>query len=186
MIGESADRSGDDARRRAVRDVEEAFAHLLGEFRQVYAQMAAIASPGMLPGTFKTLSWVARVGPTTQSCLADRLSADKGMLSRQISELESLGMVARTADPNDGRARVIEVTPFGRERLAAAQDPFKDDLATAMDDWPLSSIDRLTTLVRALTGRTVPYPEAGDAAGPGARDRGSRDSTGAAPTDPTA
>lgn len=163
MTEAPADRSGDDTRRRAVRDLEEAFAHLMGEFRRVYAQAAATASPGMLPATFKTLTWIDRLGPINQSCLAEKVPADKGLVSRQVSELETLGMVARTPDPEDGRARLIETTPFGKERLTAAREPYKTMLVSALGDWPLASIDRLTVLVHALADGAVPHPDATDA-----------------------
>lgn len=154
----AADRP-DETRQRAVRDLEEAFSELMGEFRRVYAQAAAAAAPGMLPGTFKTLAVIARQGPITQSCLVDRLAADKGLISRQLSELESLGMVARTPDPDDGRVRLIEITEHGSERLATALEPYQSMLLGALRDWPLGSIERLTTLIHALASGIVPHAD---------------------------
>ncbi|MFT4212201.1 MAG: MarR family transcriptional regulator [Microbacterium sp.] len=159
MTHTRADRPGDDTRRRAVRELEEAFSELMGEFRRVYTQAAAAASPGMLPGTFKALGAIARLGPVTLSALADRLTADKGLLSRQVTELESVGMIERRADPDDGRVRLIEITPHGRERLAAAREPYQAMLLETLDDWPLSSIDRLTSLIHALASGVVPHAD---------------------------
>ncbi len=156
MSTTGTDRPGDDTRRRAVRDLEEAFAQLMGEFRRVWAQAAAAASPGMLPGTYKTLGAVARLGPVTLSTLAEKLIADKGLLSRQVTELEAVDMIVRSADPDDGRVRLIEITPHGRERLTAAREPYQRMLLTALGDWPLSSIDRLTSLIHALASGAVP------------------------------
>ncbi|WP_460774469.1 MarR family winged helix-turn-helix transcriptional regulator [Microbacterium sp. GXF7504] len=147
-------------RRRAVADLEAAFSQLMVEFRRLYAQMSVAAAPGMLPATFKTLAFINRLGPITQSALAERLPADKGLVSRQVSELESLGMVARTPDPEDARVRHIEVTPFGRERLAAARGPYERMLTDALADWPLSEIDRLTSLLHALADGFVPGADA--------------------------
>ncbi len=159
MTDGRADLPADGPHTRAVRDLEDAFAHLMGEFRRVYAQVAATASPGMLPATFKLLTFIGRLGPVTQSCLAEHIPADKGLVSRQVSELEALGMVARTPDPEDGRARLIELTPFGRERMAAAREPYQRMLMDAVGDWPLSSVERLTALVHALADGAVPQPE---------------------------
>lgn len=149
----------DDTRQRAVRDLEEAFSELMGEFRRVYAQAASTAAPGMLPGTFKTLVVISRQGPITQSCLVERLAADKGLISRQVSELEGLGMIARTADPADGRVRLIEITDHGRERLDNALEPYQSMLLGALHGWPLPSIERLTTLIHALASGIVPHAD---------------------------
>ncbi|MFT4307043.1 MAG: MarR family transcriptional regulator [Microbacterium sp.] len=159
MTSGGADRPGDDTRHRAVRELEEAFAELMGEFRRIYTQAAAVVSPGILPGTFRTLVMIARLGPVTLSALADRLTADKGLLSRQVTELESVGMIERRPDADDGRVRLISITPHGRERLAAAREPYQRTLLETLGDWPLSSIDRLTSLIHALASGAVPHAD---------------------------
>lgn len=150
MTPEQSDFPGDESRRHAGRALQDAFRELTIQFRSFYVQAAASASPGMLPGTFKLLTAVSRVGPVSQSVLTDRLNADAGMISRQISELESLGMVARTPNPKDGRVRMIEVTPHGQERIAVAQEPYEEILMTTLEGWPVEQIDNLTSLIHAL------------------------------------
>ncbi|MDQ1130771.1 MarR family winged helix-turn-helix transcriptional regulator [Microbacterium sp. SORGH_AS_0888] len=158
MTQPAADRP-DQTRERAVRDLEEAFAELMREFRSIYAQAATTAAPGMLPGTFKTLIVIARQGPLTQSVLAERIAADKGLVSRQVTELEGLGMIARTADPTDGRVRLIEITEYGRDRVRTALDPYQSMLLGALKDWPLVSIERLTSLIHALAAGVAPHAD---------------------------
>jgi DNA-binding MarR family transcriptional regulator len=97
----------------AARGLEAAFDELMGEFRRVYAQFAESVSPGTLPGTYKVLSMIQRIGSVTVSGLAERTTADKGQVSRAVSELEDLGLVARTADPDDGRIKLITLTAEG-------------------------------------------------------------------------
>jgi len=153
-------------RRRAVSDLEAAFSQLMTEFRRLYTQMAQEASPGMLPATIKTLAFISRFGPITQSALAERIPADKSLVSRQVSELESLGFVARTTDPTDARVRHIEVTDAGRERLAAARGPYERMLNEALADWSLSDVHRLTSLLHSLAKGFTPAAqedEAGEA-----------------------
>lgn len=151
-----ADPVVDAARVSAVRGLEGAFSELMSEFRRFYTQAAEIASPGMLPGTFKVLSTVARIGPVTLSALAERLTADKGMMSRSVTELEGLGLIERTADPTDGRVRLIAVTPLGSERLEAARLPSEGRFFEILESWPVESIERLSTLLRALTAGERP------------------------------
>ncbi len=145
-----------DARQQAVRGLEGAFSELMGEFRRVYAQAAERVSPGMLPGTFKVLSVIQRAGSITVSGIAERMTADKGQVSRAVSELEDLGLVARSVDPDDGRIKLIAVTAEGERRMTAARMPYEGRLTEVLADWPLESIDRLTGLLHALARGETP------------------------------
>lgn len=145
-----------DAHDAAVRDLEGAFALLFGRLRRLYADAATAVHPGMAPGTFKLFSAVARVAPVSLSALAEQTQSDKGLISRGVSELETLGLVERTADPADGRVRLIMVTPLGRERLAAVQAPHLDRLGEVLARWPLADVLRLTHLLEALANGDTP------------------------------
>ena len=144
------------ARREAVRGLESAFGELMGEFRRVYAQAAESVSPGMLPGTFKVLSSIQRAGSISVSGLAERLTADKGQVSRSVTELEDLGLVERTADAADGRNKLITVTEEGAARLEQARLPYEGRLSEVLADWPVDTIEKLTELLHALTAGEVP------------------------------
>ncbi|MCS0499933.1 MarR family winged helix-turn-helix transcriptional regulator [Protaetiibacter mangrovi] len=145
-----------DARREAVRGLEGAFSELMGEFRRVYAQAAEAVSPGMLPGTFKVLSLIQRSGSITVSGLAERMAADKGQVSRSVTELEELGFVERVADAADGRIKLISVTPLGLSRLDVARLPYEGRLHDVLLDWPVETIEQLTALLHALAVGETP------------------------------
>lgn len=145
-----------DERAAAVHALEGSFSELVTAFRRYLADAAERVSPGMLPGAFKVLSTVFRFGPITLSALAERLTADKGLLSRSVSELEGLGLVARTADPDDRRSRLIALTPLGEERLAEARAPHEGRLSTVLADWSVDDIRQLTTLLHALAVGETP------------------------------
>lgn len=148
---EAPDERGD-----AIRALEGSFAELITVFRRLISEAAEVASPGMLPGTFKVLSAVQRHGPVTLSALAERLSADKGLASRSVSELEGLGLVERTDDPTDRRSRLIAVTPLGAERLEAARTPHSGRLAASLEDWSVDDIRHATALLSALASGRAP------------------------------
>lgn len=148
--------SGADPRQDAVRGLEGAFSELLVGVRRVFAEAAATVAPGMLPGTFKVLSVIERHGSTTVSGLAERLDADKGQVSRSVSELEDLGLVSRVADESDGRIKLITVTPEGQARLAAARARYEGLLTEVVADWPVDDIERVSLLLRALARATSP------------------------------
>ena len=146
----------DPARVAATRALEGAFSELMNEWRRIYAAAAEIASPGLLPGSFKVLTVIERTGATTLSALAERVSADKGFISRSVSELEELGLVSRTSDPTDGRVRLIAITDKGITRLAAARAPYEGRLAETLQQWPLETIGQLTELLGALARGETP------------------------------
>lgn len=150
----------DDERAEAIRALQGSFSELVTVFRRLVSEAADTASPGMLPGTFKVLSAIHRLGPVTLSTLAERLHSDKGLVSRSVSELEALGLVERTADPADRRSRLIAVTALGSERLEAARAPHSGRLTEALDGWSIDDIRHAATLLLALAhGRTPGAPD---------------------------
>ena len=149
-------REPDAAREAAVHALEQSFSELMTVFRRFVAEAAERVSPGMLPATFTTLSVVSRFGPMTLSALAERLAADKGFLSRSISELEDLGLVTRTPDPHDRRSRLIAVSELGHGRLAEARAPHESRLHDAMADWSVDDIQHLSVMLHALAVGEVP------------------------------
>ncbi|WP_417561776.1 MarR family winged helix-turn-helix transcriptional regulator [Microbacterium sp.] len=146
----------EETRRLAVRSLEGAFSQLFTQMRRAYAQAAEVVSPGMMPGTFKMFTVIERMGSASVSGLAERLDVDKSMISRSVSELEGLGLVERTADPDDGRIRLISITALGRERLESVRYPYLDRLGDVLSEWPLEQIDRLSVLLLALASGEAP------------------------------
>lgn len=56
--------------------------------------------------------WRLPAAPTI-GALATALEVDQAAASRLVAQLERKGMVARTADPTDGRRRRVQRTPAG-------------------------------------------------------------------------
>ncbi|WP_405373632.1 MULTISPECIES: MarR family winged helix-turn-helix transcriptional regulator [unclassified Microbacterium] len=146
----------DDARRDAVRALEDEFSTLVGSFRRRLAENADRLSPGMLPGAYKVFTTISRLGSTTLSALSEALMADKGQMSRTVRELEDLGLVERTTDPTDKRSSLLSVTEHGRTKLADARTPTENLLVSALADWDLDDIQSLSRLLHALSTGTRP------------------------------
>ncbi len=140
----------------AVRALEGELSRLLHRVRRIIAESAERVSPGMLPGTFRVFTTIAREEGMTLSGLAETLMADKGQMSRTVRELEELGFVARTPDPEDGRSSIITATPLGRDRLTTARTPQRDELRGLLASWPLDDVRTLNRLLHALTEGTIP------------------------------
>ena len=58
--------------------------------------------------------------PPTQSRLAQQAGTDPMMTSQVIRKLETRGLVERTLDPTDSRARRLHLTAAGRTLVAQA------------------------------------------------------------------
>src|SRR5207237_1401806 len=57
-------------------------------------------------------------------------------VSRQVRQLEELGLVARTPDPVDGRAVLLEVTDAGLDALQRMRVEWRKTVAEILEPWP--------------------------------------------------
>lgn len=154
-----ADATGLD-RSAAVGELEAEFAELLTHFRRMLARNANLVSPGLLPATYKALTTISRCGEATITGLAERMVIDKGQLSRSIRELEALGLVRRTPDPNDGRVWKVSLTEHGAERLKAARLPQESMLKRSVSNWSDEDLRNLTRLLSELRKGSMPNEDA--------------------------
>jgi DNA-binding MarR family transcriptional regulator len=80
--------------------------------------------------------------------LAARCALDPSTVSRAVAALVRSGLVARTADPTDGRASVLTVTPRGRRTLDDFTRLADERLADALRAWSPEDIAVLAALLR--------------------------------------
>src|SRR5436309_2160693 len=57
-------------------------------------------------------------------------------VSRQVRQLEDLGLVVRTKDPIDGRAILLEVTEAGVDAVARMRLEWHKTVAEILESWP--------------------------------------------------
>lgn len=77
-------------------------------------------APLPLPHAWALLE-LLHTGPMTITQLTERLDVDRANVSRLCARMEALGELARVAHPDDGRARLLELTKRG-QRAARAVD----------------------------------------------------------------
>jgi DNA-binding MarR family transcriptional regulator len=80
------------------------------------AAFAAAGLDGIRPAQAVALVPLA-VGGLHASALADRLRVSRQAVAQAVAALERHGYVTRVPDPVDARARIIELTPRGRQAL---------------------------------------------------------------------
>jgi DNA-binding MarR family transcriptional regulator len=88
-----------------------------------------------------------------QQELGDALSMDAGNVVLLLNELEDLGYVSRSRDPDDRRRHRVAITSTGRQaidRARRAQDELEDDLLQALTPKERATLGRL--LARAVQG----------------------------------
>ncbi len=99
------------------------------------------------------------------SDLATAVELDLSTVSRQLHQLQQLGLVTRRPDGDDGRACRISLTTQGRESLSLVRGRRATMLRDVFLDWPdderhhlLTLLDRLLTGLAALPGPTCSLP----------------------------
>ncbi|WP_022909654.1 MarR family winged helix-turn-helix transcriptional regulator [Aestuariimicrobium kwangyangense] len=139
-------------RERAVARLEGAMEDLTRQIRTYYGVVAQRVAPGLQPATFKVLTTIDRMAPVSVSALADALQADKGQISRAITELEGRGLVRRAFDPGDARVRMIAPTDEAKQKLVEARSPFHLLLQEALEEWGVEEVDQFADLLAKLSG----------------------------------
>lgn len=101
-----------------ITEVVEEMNVLAGSIRASQREAATRIDPTLQAFGLRILRLLARNGPTHAGVAANLLAVDKSVISRHTKPLCQLGLVETQADPNDGRAHFLAVTPLAMERLA--------------------------------------------------------------------
>ena len=116
---------------------------------------ATFARHGIDASTFDVLATLARQGPPYRITPAE-LAADSmittSAVAQRLNRLDTLGLVTREPNPDDGRGKFVLLTPAGRELLDRV---LPDHLATEEDLLaPLSADERnvLSQLLAKMAG----------------------------------
>lgn len=108
---------------------------MVRRIRRVIAQHARDVHPDLQTASYLLLAWLANNGPQRGSVVADQLGIDKGAISRQAQHLEELGLLDRSADPDDGRAMLLAASEQAVARLAQMRDERRQKLDERLGEW---------------------------------------------------
>jgi DNA-binding MarR family transcriptional regulator len=139
----SEEASGGDA----VRRIEQELIVLIRRVRRNTTRQAHAVDPDLHASGYSMLRSVLEHDALRSKDLADLLDVDKAVVSRQVAHLEDLGLVARTNDPDDGRAQLVALTDEGRHRLETVRSRERAEFARRLGDWPPSDLDRFADLL---------------------------------------
>lgn len=100
------------------------------------------------------LHLLTRCGRVQLGDVAAKLRVDVSVASRQVSALVDAGLVRRTVDDDDRRARTLELTDAGREFAEVSFDRIDDLVVDAFSDWSdqdlADAISRIRSVAAAL------------------------------------
>jgi DNA-binding MarR family transcriptional regulator len=101
-----------------------------------------------------TIGLLIQIDALSSDCHARELAAHAGLdpstVSRAVASLVAQGLVERTADPVDGRASLLCVTPAGRAALDEASAWFGNLLDRALAGWTPDERIVLSVTLRRL------------------------------------
>jgi len=114
-------------------DQLDAWSALVGVYQSVLHDVvrALENDAGMDSGVFSALAYLARAEPRGRMRLSELLELmhprySQPGLSRLVQRMEADGLVERRADPDDGRATVLQMTRAGRARYVRADAIYTD------------------------------------------------------------
>jgi DNA-binding MarR family transcriptional regulator len=112
--------------------------------------------PAFLPLLVRLGAW----GPSSVVELSRSLGRDHSTMSRQVTRLETAGLVMRSTSLADGRVRTAELTHRGREAVESLSAARRRLLDRALADWSPGDREALTQLLgrfaEALKSLAVP------------------------------
>lgn len=106
--------------------------------------------PDLQPFGYQVLTSIATGKATSAGAIIERLQTDKSAVSRQVRQLEELGLVESVPDPDDRRARVLVATDLAQERVAIARARYEGRMAERLGAWSAADLDHFVELLDAL------------------------------------
>ncbi|MER7696383.1 MULTISPECIES: MarR family winged helix-turn-helix transcriptional regulator [unclassified Streptomyces] len=88
--------------------------------------------------------------------LATHYMLDKSTVSRQISNLEKLGLIERHPDPADHRIQVLHPTEAGTRALTATQASRRAAYQERLADWTAEDLARFADYLLRYNGSGTP------------------------------
>lgn len=118
--------------------------------RSLHIIRQSVDVTGLPPAGIPLLATLVHKGPARSGDLADAAFLDRSTVSRQIDQLVRSGHVRRTADPDDGRATLLEATDHGRSHLESHRQRMQDLLSIVVADWDEQTLRNTVTCLRRL------------------------------------
>lgn len=131
-------------------DLERELAVFLRRARATSGELAREVHPDLEPAAYGLLVRLEDGGPQRATDLAGYFGVGKATISRQVRALAALGLIARTPDPADGRASLLQLTTEGRERFTHVRAARRETYGRKLAAWDRAEIAELARLLHQL------------------------------------
>ena len=124
----------------------------------------SIAKAGLGLTDFAALEALLHKGPLTISQIQEKVRLASGSMTAAVDRLEKLGLVVRKSSPSDRRARVLELTPKGKQMGASSFEKHAKDLEALMSAMSEREMERLhesRKKLGLLAGKKLEQQESG-------------------------
>jgi DNA-binding MarR family transcriptional regulator len=142
-----------DARR--IAEIELELSKLFRRARSTSMSLARRVHPDMDAAGYALISQIElgiaddRPGARASE-VALALGLDKSTVSRGIAQLEGLGLVERIPDPDDGRARLLRLTPEGADRFGSIRAHRQAEFEAILARWDPTDLEDMAHLLGQL------------------------------------
>ena len=123
--------------------------------RSEFDRRTSDAGMGLTPGEARALSAVARAGLVRQAALAEKMGIEAMTLTSYFDRLEARGLVTRTVDPSDRRAKLVGATEEARpvlDGIAKVAEGIRVEMAAGL---PPEKVEELRHLLRVFRSNLV-------------------------------
>ncbi|MEV6635810.1 MarR family winged helix-turn-helix transcriptional regulator [Actinoplanes sp. NPDC051470] len=109
---------------------------------------------GLPVGRFQVMRVIAGGQGVRVQDIAGTMAVTVGGISKLVDRIEAAGHCVRVAKPGDRRSSLIEITPAGRDLVAAAEEALGEELNRLLEGVPLDDFaGSLATLRSVLIER---------------------------------
>lgn len=134
----------------AAASVERELALMFRRARKMSLTVATEVHPDLDPASYSLLLMIADSGSVRAMDVADRTGLDKSTVSRQVAALVALDLLERAPDPDDGRARLIQLSESGAQRLRQARERRSEKLRAEFAQWSTGDLVEFSRLLSKL------------------------------------
>ena len=136
-------------------DVEREITRFLRRARTASTAMATEVHPDLDAAGYSVLGCVLELSSTMPegvraADVGSALGLHKSTTSRNIGELERLGLIERVPDLSDARARLLRLTPSGYESVTRSRAGRRGRVAEKLSRWPQHDVRELARLLGRL------------------------------------
>ena len=123
---------------------------LLGDVGRLMRKLAdrRLGTIGLTRAQWQALASMRRCGPMTQAALAEIMEVETATIARLIDRLEAAGWIARKAEAQDRRVKLVTMTEKATsimDEVSIIGQKLRDDMLVDL------SLDELEVLIELLT-----------------------------------